>query len=42
VPGLIAILLQVMTILLIALSLVRERERGTLDQLTMTPVARWA
>lgn len=39
VPGLIAILLQVMTILLIALSLVRERERGTLDQLNMTPVA---
>ena len=39
VPGLIAILLQVMTILLIALSLVRERERGTLEQLTMTPVA---
>jgi len=39
IPGLIAILLQVMTILLIALSLVRERERGTLEQLTMTPVA---
>jgi len=39
VPGLVAILLQVMTILLIALSLVRERERGTLEQLTMTPVA---
>ncbi len=39
VPGLIGILLQVMTILLIALSLVRERERGTLEQLTMTPVA---
>lgn len=39
VPGLIAILLQVMIILLIALSLVRERERGTLDQLSMTPVA---
>ena len=39
VPGLIAILLQVMAILLIALSLVRERERGTLEQLTMTPVA---
>jgi ABC-2 type transport system permease protein len=39
VPGLIAILLQVMVILLIALSLVRERERGTLEQLTMTPVA---
>lgn len=39
VPGLIAILLQVMIILLIALSLVREREHGTLEQLTMTPVA---
>jgi len=39
VPGLVAILLQVMTILLIALSLVRERERGTLEQLTMSPVA---
>ncbi len=38
VPGLIGILLQVMTILLIALSLVREREKGTLEQLTMTPV----
>ena len=38
VPGLIGILLQVMIILLIALSLVRERERGTLEQLTMTPV----
>jgi len=39
VPGLIGILLQIMTILLIALSLVREREHGTLEQLTMTPVA---
>lgn len=39
IPGLIAILLQMMTILLISLSIVRERERGTLDQLTMTPVA---
>ena len=39
VPGLIAILLQVMAILMIALSLVRERERGTLEQPTMTPVA---
>ena len=38
VPGLVGILLQVMTILLIALSMVRERERGTLEQLTMTPV----
>ena len=39
VPGLIAILLQVMAILMIAISLVRERERGTLEQLTMTPIA---
>jgi ABC-2 type transport system permease protein len=39
VPGLTAVLLQVMIILLIALSLVRERERGTLEQLSMTPVA---
>jgi ABC-2 type transport system permease protein len=39
VPGLIAILLQMMIILLIALSLVRERERGTLEQLKMTPIA---
>ena len=39
IPGLIAILLQMMIILLIALSLVRERERGTLDQLKMTPIA---
>jgi drug efflux transport system permease protein len=39
VPGLVGILLQIMIILLIALSLVRERERGTLEQLAMTPVA---
>jgi len=39
IPGLIAVLLQMMVIVMIALSLVRERERGTLEQLTMTPVA---
>ena len=39
IPGLIAVLLQMMIILLIALSLVRERERGTLEQLKMTPFA---
>ncbi|QEE29585.1 ABC transporter permease [Terriglobus albidus] len=39
IPGLIAVLLQMMVILMVALSLVRERERGTLEQLTMTPVA---
>jgi ABC-2 type transport system permease protein len=38
VPGLTAVLLQVMIVLLIALSIVREREKGTLEQLMMTPV----
>jgi len=38
VPGLVAVLVQIMVILLVALSVVRERERGTLDQLTVTPV----
>ena len=39
VPGMIAILLQMMVIMLTAFSIVRERERGTLDQLWLTPVA---
>lgn len=38
VPGLVAILLQMMTILLVASSIVRERERGTMDQLLLTPM----
>jgi ABC-2 type transport system permease protein len=38
VPGLTAVLLQVMIVVLISLSLVREREKGTLEQLMMTPV----
>jgi ABC-2 type transport system permease protein len=38
VPGLVAALVQIMVIVLVALSVVRERERGTLDQLTVTPV----
>lgn len=38
VPGLTAVLLQIMIVLLISLSLVREREKGTLEQLMMTPV----
>ncbi len=38
IPGLVAVLVQIMVILLVALSVVRERERGTLEQLTMTPV----
>lgn len=38
VPGLIAIILQVITTLLTAFAIVRERERGTLEQLLVTPV----
>ncbi|MBN8730892.1 MAG: ABC transporter permease [Acidobacteria bacterium] len=39
VPGLIAIMLQMMVIMLVSFSVVRERERGTLDQLWLTPVS---
>jgi ABC-type multidrug transport system permease subunit len=38
VPGLIAVILQMITTLLTAFSIVRERERGTLEQLLVTPV----
>lgn len=38
IPGMIAVLMQMMTVLMTAITIVRERERGTLDQLYMTPV----
>ena len=38
IPGLVAIILQIVTSFLTALSVVRERERGTLEQLLVTPV----
>jgi ABC transporter DrrB family efflux protein len=38
VPGLIAVILQIITTLLTAFSIVREREQGTLEQLLVTPV----
>ncbi|MFY9573948.1 MAG: ABC transporter permease [Blastocatellia bacterium] len=38
VPGLIAVILQIITTLLTAFSIVRERERGTLEQLLVTPI----
>lgn len=38
IPGMIAVLMQMMTVLMTAITIVRERERGTLDQLFMTPV----
>lgn len=38
IPGLVAILLQIVAIVLTALSIVRERETGTLEQLLVTPI----
>jgi ABC transporter DrrB family efflux protein len=38
VPGLVAIILQIITTLLTAFAVVREREHGTLDQLLVTPI----
>jgi ABC-type multidrug transport system permease subunit len=42
IPGLIAVILQLVTISLTAFSLVREREQGTLEQLMVSPVGRLA
>lgn len=38
IPGLIAIVLQIVAIVLTAITIVREREKGTLEQLLVTPV----
>src|SRR5207244_6819198 len=38
IPGLIAILLQIVAVVMAAIALVRERERGTLEQLLVTPI----
>ncbi|MEP7336701.1 MAG: ABC transporter permease [Acidobacteriota bacterium] len=38
IPGMIAVLMQMMTVLMTAIAIVRERERGTLEQLYMTPI----
>lgn len=38
IPGLMVILSQIMAIMLSAIAIVREKERGTLEQLFMTPV----
>ena len=40
IPGLVAVLLQMITISLTSFSLVRERELGTLEQLMVSPVGR--
>ena len=40
VPGLVGVILQLVTVFLTAFSIVRERERGTMEQLLVTPVSR--
>ncbi|HEY6564417.1 MAG TPA: ATP-binding cassette domain-containing protein, partial [Pirellulaceae bacterium] len=41
VPGLVGIILQLVTLFLTSFAIVRERELGTLEQLFVTPVGRW-
>lgn len=38
IPGLVAILLQIVALVLSAMAIVKERERGTLEQLLVTPI----
>ncbi len=38
IPGLVAILLQIVALVLSSVAIVRERERGTLEQLLVTPI----
>jgi ABC-2 type transport system permease protein len=41
IPGLVAVILQIQTLLLTAFAIVREREQGTLEQLIVTPLRPW-
>lgn len=41
VPGILAMLLLVVTMMLTSMAIVKEREVGTLEQLMVTPIARW-
>ncbi len=41
IPGLIGIILQFLTVLLTSTAVVRERERGTIEQLIITPIRSW-
>jgi ABC-2 type transport system permease protein len=41
IPGLIGLILQFQTLMLTAFAIVRERERGTLEQLVVTPIKPW-
>ena len=40
-PGVIGTALQIATVFAAAMSIVRERERGTLEQLLVSPMSRW-
>ncbi len=42
VPGIIGVLLAMMLILITSMAIVRERERGTLEQLVVTPISKTA
>ncbi|MFN8526159.1 MAG: ABC transporter permease [Chloroflexota bacterium] len=41
VPGIIGLIMQFQTLILTAFAVVRERERGTLEQLVVTPIKPW-
>ncbi|HEY3374426.1 MAG TPA: ABC transporter permease [Candidatus Aquicultor sp.] len=41
VPGLIGLILTIITTIITAIAIVKERERGTLEQLIVTPIKRW-
>ncbi len=41
VPGVIGVVLQIATTFATAMAMVRERERGTLEQLLVSPLSRW-
>ncbi|MCL6472017.1 MAG: ABC transporter permease [Firmicutes bacterium] len=41
VPGLIGMILTIITTILTSVAIVKERERGTLEQLVVTPIKRW-
>ena len=41
IPGVLALLLIVMTVVLASMGVVREKELGTLEQLNVTPLRRW-
>jgi ABC-2 type transport system permease protein len=41
IPGLIGLILQFQTLILTAFAIVREREKGTLEQLVVTPIKPW-